>query len=144
MAIGAVLVLGTLTGMALASRQTAEARPTAVAQRRPPALATRLAEQPGQLALRPVLVGVVLAVDGNEIAVRSRQGPVGRVVVGPNTELRRRRQRVPLTDLRPGDPIVALGRVNGQRTMQARLVVVDPPRPLRDRVGRLPSLPDAL
>jgi len=144
MAIGAILVLGTVTGLALASRQTAEARPTVLAQFRRPAQvtaqaaqATRLAAQEGQLAGRPALVGYVLDVNGNEITVKSREGPVARVVVGPNTDLRRRRQRVRVTDVREGDPIVALGRLNQQqRTMQARVVVVDPPRPFRDRGGQ--------
>lgn len=151
MAIGAILVLGTLTGLALASRQTAEARPTAIAQFRKPAQATKPAAQggpaattpvaqDGQLSGRPALVGFVLDVNGNEITVKSRGGPVARVVVGPNTEVRRGRQRVRVADVREGDPIVALGRINQQqRTMQARIVVVDPPRPFRDRVGIVPS-----
>jgi hypothetical protein len=138
MAIGAILVLGTVTGMAVASRQTAEARPTAIAQfRRPTATAarpegTRPSAQEAQLAGRPSVVGFVLDVNGNEITVKTRQGPVARVVVGPNTDLRRGRQRVRVSDLREGDPIVALGRLNQQqRSMQARIVVVDPPQPFR-------------
>ncbi|HEV8636839.1 MAG TPA: hypothetical protein VG370_21685 [Chloroflexota bacterium] len=134
MAIGAILVLGTLVGMAVASRQTAEARPTAIAQYRKPAPATKPAGQDPQLAGRPALVGFVLDVNGDEITVKSRQGPVARVIVGPNTEIRRRRQRVTVTDVRQGDPVVALGRINQQqRTMQARIVVVDPPGPFRER-----------
>jgi hypothetical protein len=144
MAIGAILVLGTVTGMAVASRQTAEARPTAIAQFRRPAQAPPATAQEGQLAGRLVLVGFVLDVNGNEITVKSREGPVARVVVGPNTELRRRRQRIRVTDVREGDPIVALGRINQQRSMPARLVVVDPPRPFRDRFGQSrPPLPGA-
>ncbi|HEV8634106.1 MAG TPA: hypothetical protein VG370_07690 [Chloroflexota bacterium] len=132
-------MLGTLVGLAVASRQTAEARPTAIAQFRRPEPTARAAGQDGRLAGRPALVGFVLDVNGNEITVKSREGPVGRVIVGPNTDVRRRRQRIRVTDVREGDPIVALGRINQQRAMQARLVVVDPPRPILDRLGSMPS-----
>jgi hypothetical protein len=83
-------------------------------------------------APRPGVVGVVLDVTGNEITVKSRRGPTERVIVGPKTVIRKHGQRIQLADLKPQDALVAVGKPNQQqRTLQASIVVVDPPRPFR-------------
>jgi hypothetical protein len=147
--VALVIVGGTLAGSAIASRRSAQAAEVAVAthqaaearpaRARPQAAATEpeLISLPGQSgAPRPGVVGVVLDVTGNEITVKSRQGPTRRVIVQPGTVLRKHGQRIQLADLKPQDTLVAVGKPNQQqRTLQAAIVVVDPPRPFR--VARL-------
>jgi hypothetical protein len=142
LAVAVVLVGGIWVGGAIAERRLARAEAAAGATR--PAAPTRvlkpggptptpeLLQVPGQAAPKPGMVGTVLDVTGNEITIKSRQGPTARIAVGPNTIVRRRGQRIALGEVRVGAEVLAVGRVNAQqRTLQASLVVVDPPVPRR-------------
>jgi hypothetical protein len=132
----ALVVGGTLAGGAIALRRAtrAEAAVSATVQAtRPvkpgqPTPTPELVSLPGQAKPRPGVAGTVLDVTGNEITIKSRQGPTGRIVIGPKTVIRRRGKAVAIEDVKPGAIVIAVGKPNAQqRTVQAAVVVVDPP-----------------
>jgi hypothetical protein len=140
--VAVVLVGGIWVGSAISERRLARAEGAATATRQAastkvvkpggPTPTPELVQVPGQAAPKPGMVGTVLDVTGNEITIKTRQGPTGRIMVGPNTIVRRRGQRIAIGDVRVGAEVIAVGRVNvQQRTLQANLVVVDPPVPRR-------------
>jgi hypothetical protein len=115
------------TRLAAATRQAAATRPARAA-----AGQTADARAAGQAGpARTGLVGVVLAVSGDELAVKPRRGPEARVVVEPGTIVRKGRRRVALAEVEAGDRLVVVGRADPQRGLVATIVVVDPPRVFR-------------
>lgn len=69
--------------------------------------------------------GVVTAVSGSNITVRDEQGQVYTVETGPNTHIRKDREEAQLSDIHPGDTIVAAGHLDEQaKTLGAMFVVV--------------------
>jgi hypothetical protein len=136
---GGVWLGGAIADQRAARAEAAAGQPVPAKPPKPgaPVATPNMVQVPGQAAPRPGIAGVVLDVTGNEITVKSRQGPTGRIVVGPNTIVRRRGQRISLGDLKPRDQVIAVGRPNAQqRTLQATLVVVDPPTLPRPRAAR--------
>src|SRR5207245_439941 len=107
--VALVVVGGTMAGSAIATRRSAQAAEVAIATYQGEALEPGQARLeggaakpqradarpervslPGQTgAPRPGIVGVVLDVTGDEITVKSRQGPTGRVIVQPSTVIRK-------------------------------------------------------
>ena len=138
LAVAIVLVGGIWVGGVIAERRLASAEAAANSTRQSgstravkpggPTPTPELVQVPGQAAPKPGMVGTVLDVTGNEITVKTRQGPTGRIMLGPNAVVRRHGQRIALGDVAVGTEVIAVGRVNAQqRTLQANLVVVDPP-----------------
>lgn len=136
--VALVLVVGgTVAGGAIALHRTAAAEAAAFATAQASVKAARpgvprptpgMVQLPGQARLRPGIAGVVLDVTRDEITIKSRQGPTARIVVGPTTILRRRGKTIALSEVRPGQLLIAAGKPNQrQRTVQAAIVVVDPP-----------------
>ena len=135
--IAVVLVVGgTILGGTIALRRVARAeaavtatqqaaRPTKPGQ---PTPTPELVSLPGETKPRPGVAGTVLDVTGTEITIKSRQGPTARIMVGPKTLLRRRGKAITIGDVKPGEALIAVGKPNvQQRTVQAAVVVVDPP-----------------
>jgi hypothetical protein len=149
--VALVVVGGLLAGSAIGTRRSAEAAEAALATYQAEAVAsgpihvepnvpaTASAARPERVARpgaagagRRGVVGVVLDARGDEITVKPRRGATARVAVAPSTLIRRRGQRIQVADLRPRDRVVAVGRPSqSPRTLQASIVVVDPPRQSR-------------
>jgi hypothetical protein len=69
--------------------------------------------------------GTVTAISGNDITIKDEQGQIYRVETGPNTRIRKDREEVKLSDIHPGDVVVAAGNVDEQaKTVGAVFVVV--------------------
>lgn len=135
--LAVVLVVGgTILGGTIALRRVARAEAAVTATQpaaRPakpgqPTPTPELVALPGQTKLRPGVAGTVLDVTGAEITIKTRQGPTARIMLGPKTLLRRRGKSITVDDVKPGQALIAVGKPNAQqRTVQAVVVVVDPP-----------------
>lgn len=69
--------------------------------------------------------GTVTAVSGNDITIKDEQGQIYKVETGPNTRIRKDRGEVNISDIHPGDVIVAVGNLDEQaKTVGAMFVVV--------------------
>jgi hypothetical protein len=69
--------------------------------------------------------GAVTAVAGNEITIKDEQGQVYKVETGPNTHFRKGREEAKVSDIHPGDTIVAAGNLDEQaKTVGAMFVIV--------------------
>ncbi|HTV81819.1 MAG TPA: DUF5666 domain-containing protein [Acidobacteriaceae bacterium] len=69
--------------------------------------------------------GTVTAVSGDKITIRDEQGQVYTVETGPNTRIRKDRQEIKLSDIHPGDVVVAAGNLDEQaKTVGAMFVLV--------------------
>jgi len=69
--------------------------------------------------------GTVTAISGSNITIKDEQGQVYTVETGPNTHIRKDRQEAKLTDIHPGDVIIAAGNLDEQaKTVGAMFVVV--------------------
>lgn len=69
--------------------------------------------------------GTVTSIAGDEINIRDEEGQVYRVITGPNTHFRKDREDSRLSDIHPGDIIVAAGNLDEQaKTVGAAFVVV--------------------
>lgn len=69
--------------------------------------------------------GTVTAVSGTTITIKDEQGQTYRVETGPNTHIRKNREEAKLSDLHPGDVIVAVGNLDAKtNTLGAMFVVV--------------------
>jgi hypothetical protein len=69
--------------------------------------------------------GTVSAISGTNIAVKDEQGQTWTVETGPNTRIRKDREEVKLTDIHPGDVVVAVGNLDArEKTVGAMFVVV--------------------
>lgn len=69
--------------------------------------------------------GTVTAVSGTDITIKDEQGQVYKVETGPNTRMMKDRQEVKLSDIHPGDVVVAAGNVDEQaKTVGAAFVMV--------------------
>jgi Domain of unknown function (DUF5666) len=69
--------------------------------------------------------GTVTAISGTVITIRDEQGQTYKVETGPNTHIRKDREEAKLSDIHPGDVIVAVGNLDEQaRTVGAMFVVV--------------------
>lgn len=73
--------------------------------------------------------GTVTAVSGSEISIKNEQGEVYKVLTGPNTHVRKDREEAKITDIHPGDVIVAAGNLDDKaKTVGAAFVVVLDPQ----------------
>lgn len=69
--------------------------------------------------------GTVTAVSGSEITIRNEQGVVYRIETSPNTHFRKDREEARLSDVHPGDVVVAAGNLDDQaKTVGAVFVIV--------------------
>jgi Domain of unknown function (DUF5666) len=69
--------------------------------------------------------GTVTSISGTTITIKDEQGQVYTVETGPNTRIRKDREEVKLSDIRPGDVIVAAGNLDERaKTVGAMFVVV--------------------
>jgi hypothetical protein len=69
--------------------------------------------------------GTVTAISGTSITIKDEQGEVYTVETGPNTRILKDRQEVKLTDIHPGDVVVAAGHLDEQaKTLGAMFVMV--------------------
>ncbi len=73
--------------------------------------------------------GTVTAISGNDITIQDEQGQVYKVETGPNTRIRKDREEVKLSDIHPGDVVVAVGNLDDQaKTVGAMFVMVLDPQ----------------
>lgn len=73
--------------------------------------------------------GTVTAVSGASLTIRDEQGQTWTVQTGPNTHVRKDREEVRLSDIHPGDVVVAVGNVDDQaKTVGAMFVMVLDPQ----------------
>jgi hypothetical protein len=70
--------------------------------------------------------GTVTAVSGNELTIKNESGDQYNIETGPNTRIRKDREEARLTDIHPGDMIVAMGNLDGKTLGAAFLLVLDP------------------
>ncbi len=69
--------------------------------------------------------GTVSAISGTNITIKDEQGQTYTVETGPNTRIRKDREEVKLTDIHPGDVVVAVGNLDArEKTVGAMFVVV--------------------
>lgn len=69
--------------------------------------------------------GTVTAISGDNLTIRDEQGQVYTVETGPNTRIRKDREEAKLADIKAGDVIVAIGKMDDQaKTVGAMFVVV--------------------
>ncbi|HZQ97678.1 MAG TPA: hypothetical protein VFC93_02565 [Chloroflexota bacterium] len=134
-----VITAGTVLGAAIAARNAVEAAPAAgqSAASKPNAAAAPTLGPP-----RAVGVGTVVSVGADEMLVKPRAAnqPPERVAMMPNGVVWKHGKRVPFAEVHPSDVVFVFGRVDrAKREVAARIVVVDPPRPLRPRAAMLDS-----
>lgn len=73
--------------------------------------------------------GTVTAVTGNEITIRNEQGEFYKVITSPNTHVRKNREEAKISDIHPGDVVVAAGNLDDKaRTVGAVFVIVLDPQ----------------
>lgn len=73
--------------------------------------------------------GKVIAMEGSTLVVENRAGEQQRIVTDENTRVRIGRQPGSLADINLDDPVLALGNLQGDGSLQAKLVtVVTPPQ----------------
>ena len=73
--------------------------------------------------------GQILKIDGQTIAVKSREGVEKTILVNEKTEIRRFRDTVKIEDLKTDEFIVTIGEPNEVGQMVAKLIRVMPPPP---------------
>ena len=147
MAVATLVVVagGTLVGAGIAARNAVEAAPAAAQPAKPGAAAKPNPAQAQQLGPpRAVGVGTVVIAGGDEMLVKPRGNqPPGRVVLMPNGVVWKHGKKVAFAEVQPNDTVFVFGRVDrANRQVLARVVVVDPPRPLRPRARVLDSPPE--
>jgi hypothetical protein len=137
-----VITAGTVLGAAIAARGAVEASPAA-GQSIPPKPNAATAQVLGPP--RAIGVGTVVSVGANEMLVKPRAAnqPPERVVMMPNGVVWKHSKKVPFAEVQPSDVVFVFGRVDrAKREVEARIVVVDPPRLLRPRAAMLDSAPE--
>jgi len=73
--------------------------------------------------------GTVTAVSGSNITIKDEQGQVYTVETGPNTHIRKNREEAKISDIHPGDVIIAAGNLDEQaKTVGAMFVIVLDPQ----------------
>lgn len=73
--------------------------------------------------------GTVTAISGTDITIKDEQGQVYKVETGPNTHIRKDREEVKLSDIHPGDMVMAVGKLDEQaKTVGAMFVMVLDPQ----------------
>lgn len=69
--------------------------------------------------------GTVTAISGTTITIKDEQGQIYQVETGPNTRIRKDRDEIKLSEIHPGDVVVAAGNLDEQtKTVGAMFVVV--------------------
>lgn len=73
--------------------------------------------------------GAVTAVSGADITLKDEQGQIYKVQTGPNTRFRKDREEAKISDIKPGDTVVAVGNLDDKaKTVGAMFVVVLDPQ----------------
>lgn len=73
--------------------------------------------------------GTVTAISGNNLTIKDEQGQTYTVETGPNTRIRKDRADAKLSDIHPGDMVVAVGNLDDKtKTVGAMFVVVLDPQ----------------